>query len=538
MVHTRKKRLRTTVRTIVRPMVRTTVSPMVRTTVSPMVRRPTYTRRRRVHEMKSGTGAADADGWIRVTIRGAPYERGVSHGKQIIAADPTIFTRMFSTYDFLFRQGYGRDIEFFYGLCDDFYLPIIKKRFPKIFREMEGIAAGAGLNVRQVILINVYMSLPYFYAHLLRYIDTPKYRGKYADVIRDEHAIAANPAAMSARAARLDEFKDRCSLIMAVGPGWTKDGGIVCGHSSFSNFLDAQFCNVILRIEPEAGDGFAMVMQSMPGGVWSMTDFFVTSAGIVGSETTIRGFNAFRLRDPICCRIRECMQYGRTLEEYAERLQKRNSGDYACSWMFGDARGKPRIMRVELGLNYVNVETTRDGFFAGFNSTYDERIRNIECSGALSSTASTGASGTGMIDAGDGFRDIASSIGNRRVQLEKLAEKYRGRLDTSVVKRVLADHYDNYLGKTAPNSRTICKHAYGSGSGAGAGGAGVPYKPVGAYDAKVADSASIRQMSFLAHWGPPCGTPFIVKEHMKKHPEWKDWEEHLADFPRRGWVDA
>ena len=521
MNHSRKKRARTTVRTT------------------------THTRRR-AHEKKSD----DDDGWIRVTIRGAPYERGISHGKQILAADPTIFTRMFSTYDFLFRQGYGRDIEFFYGLCDDFYRGIIKRRFPKIFREMEGIAAGAGIDVRQVILVNVYMSLPYFYAHLLRYIDTPKYRGKYADVIRDELAIAANPAALSARAARLDEFKDRCSLIMAVGPGWTKDGGIVCGHSSFSNFLDAQFCNVILRIEPEAGDGCAMVMQTTPGGVWSMTDFFVTSAGIVGSETTIRGFNAFRLRDPICCRIRECMQYGKTLEEYAERLQKRDSGDYACSWMFGDVRnrggggGKPRIMRVELGLNYVNVETTRDGFFVGFNSTYDERIRNIECSGALSSkAASTGATGAGMIDAGDGFRDVSSTIGNRRVQLEKLAEKYRGRLDTAVVKRVLSDHYDNYLGKTVANSRTICKHSYvdgggGAGVDGGDGGGGAPFKPVGAYDTKVADSASIRRMSFLAHWGPPCGTPFSVKEHMKKHPEWKDWAEYLADFPRRGWVEV
>jgi hypothetical protein len=428
---------------------------------------------------------------------------------------------MFAAYDFIFRQSYGRDIEFFYGLCEDFYRGIINKRFPKIFREMEGIAAGAGLDVHQVILINVYMSLPYFYAHLLRYIDTPKYRGKYAAVIRDEHAIRADPAAFSARAARLDEFKDRCSLIMAVGEGWTKDGGIVCGHSSFSNFIDAQFCYVLLRIEPEAGDGFTMVMQTTPGGVWSMTDFFVTSAGIVGSETTIRGCNAFHLRDPICCRIRECMQYGKTLEDYAERLQKRNSGDYACSWMFGDTRGKPRIMRVELGLNYVNIETTRDGVFVGFNSTYDERIRNIECSGSGS-----GSGGHGQLSDADGFYDITSSIGNRRVQLEKLAEKYRGRIDTTAVKRILADHYDNHLGKTAANSRTVCKHA------------SAPFKPVGAYDAKVADSASIRRMSFLAHWGPPCRTPFIVREHMKKHPEWKDWAEHLADFPRRGWVEV
>ena len=475
------------------------------------------------------TGATD-DGWLRVTIRGAPYERGVSHGKQIVAADPERFTRMFSVFDFIFRQSYGRDIEFFYGLCDDFYKGIIKRRFPKIYREMEGIAEGGGLDVRQVILINVYMSIPYFYAHMLRYIDTPKYRGKYADVIRDEHAVRADPAAFSARTARLDEFKDRCSLIMAVGEGWTKDGGIVCGHTSFSNFLDAQFCNVILRIEPEAGDGCVMVMQSMPGGVYSMTDFFVTSAGIVGSETTIRGFNAFRLRDPICCRIRECMQYGRTLEEYAERLQKRNSGDYACSWMFGDVRnrsGGPRIMRVELGLNYVNIETTKDGVFLGFNSTYDERIRAIECSGGL-------GGGGGELSDADGFHDVTSSIGNRRVQLEKLAEKYRGRIDTNIVKRILADHYDNHLGKTAANSRTICKHAYADADSS----TSTTFKPVGAYDAKVADSASIRRMSFLAHLGPPCGTPFSVREHMKKHPEWKDWEEYLVDFPRRGWVEA
>ena len=492
--------------------------------------------RTRKQKHPRGESSDDDDGWMRITIRGAPYERGISHGKQVIAADPERFTYVFSVLDFTFREGYGRDIEFFYGLCDDFYRGIIKRRFPKIFREMEGIAAGAGLRVCQVILINVYMSLPYFYAHMLRYIDTPKYRKKYADVIRDEHAIRADPATLSARAARLDEFKDRCSLIMAVGPSWTKDGGIVCGHSSFSNFLDAQFCNVILRIEPEAGDGFAMVMQSMPGGVCSMTDFFVTGAGIIGSETTIRGFNAFKLRDPICCRIRECMQYGKTLEDYAERLQKRNSGDYACSWMFGNVghvhgREGPRIMRVELGLNYVNVETTSDGVFLGFNSTYDERIRKIECSSALSSRAEIGEDRAD----GDGFHDITSSIGNRRVQLEKLTEKYRGRIDTTVAKHILADHFDNHLGKTVANSRTVCKHAYAETSGTGGE---APFKPVGAYDTKVADSASIRRMSFLAHWGPPCGTSFSVREHMKKHPEWKDWTDYLVDFPRRGWVEV
>ena len=40
-----------------------------------------------------GNARAADGGWIRITIRGAPYERGVSHGKQILAADPanTVF---------------------------------------------------------------------------------------------------------------------------------------------------------------------------------------------------------------------------------------------------------------------------------------------------------------------------------------------------------------------------------------------------------------------------------------------------------------
>jgi hypothetical protein len=103
----------------------------------------------RKRKKRSARDDDDNDGWLRVTIRGAPYDRGVSHGKQIVAADPTMLARMFSAFDFIYRQSYGRDIEFFYGLCDDFYKGIIKRRFPKIFREMEGIAAGAGLDVRQ-----------------------------------------------------------------------------------------------------------------------------------------------------------------------------------------------------------------------------------------------------------------------------------------------------------------------------------------------------------------------------------------------------
>ena len=71
------------------------------------------------------------------------------------------------------------------------------------------------------------------------------------------------------------------------------------------------------------------------------------------------------------------MQYANTLDDYVAFLKKENSGDYANSWLIGDTKHK-EIMRIELGLEYVNVERKKNGYFIGFNAPYDERIRNLE----------------------------------------------------------------------------------------------------------------------------------------------------------------
>ena len=53
--------------------------------------------------------------------------------------------------------------------------------------------------------------------------------------------------------------RDRCTGFIAVG-NWTKDGKIVCGHNTFDNFLDSQYCNVILEIQPQKGN--TIIMQN------------------------------------------------------------------------------------------------------------------------------------------------------------------------------------------------------------------------------------------------------------------------------------
>ena len=66
-------------------------------------------------------------------------------------------------------------------------------------------------------------------------------------------------------------------------------------------------------------------------------------------------------------------------------------------------------MRVELGLEYVNVERKKNGYFIGFNAPYDARIRNLEC-------------------VNSGFDDIRRHQGARKVRLEELMEQHKGKI--------------------------------------------------------------------------------------------------------------
>jgi hypothetical protein len=116
------------------------------------------------------------------------------------------------------------------------------------------------------------------------------------------------------------------------------------------------------------------------------------------------------------------MQYGNTLDEYCEFLLKENSGDYANSWLFGDTNTN-EILRIELGLKYHNIERTKNGYFIGFNSVYDERIRNLEVQNS-------------------GFYDIRRHQGARLVRLGDLMDEYKGRINIEVAKKIISDHYD------------------------------------------------------------------------------------------------
>jgi hypothetical protein len=430
----------------------------------------------------------EQDGWKYISVKGEPKERGYAYG--YLCADD--FKKIQEMLHFFIPESYGKSWEYFIKEINDDFKEMTKDEFPELYEEMEGIsdglnAAGTKTSLEEIIAWNFYMSIAYWFSS------------------RSENHVGKEGGA-----------KDRCSAFIAVGKDWTEDGKIVCAHNSFSDFIDGQWCKVILDLNPSKGHRF--IMQTSPGWIWSGTDFFVTAKGIIGTETTIGGFMPYEKKYPIAYRIRKAMQYGDSLDDYVEILKKENSGDYANSWLFGDIHTN-EILRIELGLKYTNVERTKNGYFIGFNAPYDPQIRNLECNNS-------------------GFYDIRRHQGARQVRLTELMDEHKGKLNVEVAKKIIADHYDVYLHKEEnPCSRTVCSHydldarEYMSQADRPK-----PFAMHGACDGAIIDSNLAKEMKLVMRYGNSCGTPFIADDFFKKHIQWRSFQPYVFDRLTQPWT--
>jgi hypothetical protein len=407
------------------------------------------------------------------------------------------------------------------------------------------------IDEKVIFLLNGIVSLFYIFPYLEKFLNMPEYgdlkkKPVYSQFLLNESFKSKTDSTPTSESEPKKEEEpsllekllgkgggsDKCSAFMAVGPDYTKDGGIVYSHITFDDFMSGQFDNIILNLQtttpgtqnPTSAD---MLMQTFPGGIFSSTDFFMTSFGFMGTETTLGGFDSFELKAPICFRARKAMQYGKTLDDYVTYLNENNSGDYACTWYIGRVKVKEsdpaeKIIRIELGRKFINVKEETNGYFIGFNAAYDPRIRNIECSN-------------------DGFYDSRRHQGSRRIRLKEIITqcKERGiKIDEDLAIKIISDHKDSYLDKpNNPCSRTICAHydedkrEYMSDPARPK-----PNQPRGAVDAKVGSSNLYKQNQFLAIWGRACGTPFDPETFCKKYTLWDNQKEYLEARPTRQWV--
>lgn len=413
------------------------------------------------------------EGWKVIEIFGNAYDRGYAHGV-------LFYKELHNTKDivnFIVNEELKETITNYIDVSNKLLYPIVKKKYPEIYEEIKGISHGAkskGVDISIEFLIS-YNGLMSLYSYFL------------------------------------DSNPNRCSAFIATGD-YTIDGKIIMAHNTHVDYATGKLSNAIIYVTPDKGIPF--VMQTSPGCIASNTSWFICKNGLIGCETTIGEINYKPIfGSPYFCRIRQCMQYGNNIEEYISIMQDNNAGDYACSWLFGDINNN-LITRFELGLNISSITTTNNGVYYGMNSAFDPLLREVETTD-------------------NDIYNIETSSGSRNKRFYYLLNnKYYGKIDIDVSKKILSDHYDCVLDKNKLGNRNICKHCELSDNNEKR----TPYYPYGCFDGKVVNYNMIKNMSFYGRFGSSCGRIFNVKEYLKKNPEYLHWKKYLSDIPKYDWI--
>ena len=268
-------------------------------------------------------------GWVYLHIEGPPRQRGFQHG-YLLAAEIREGLR---TDRIVWEYHSGMDWNWLVDKSKTVLARVDAENLAEIDGIVEGLrAAGVSSSRQEMIAFNGACELHGYW--------WPKEKEKL-------EGDAKTPP------------RQKCSAFVATGR-MTKDGGVVLGHNTMDGYYDGD-CNVILDIQPDKGH--RILMQATPGWIHSGTDFFITDAGLVGSETTIGLFKGFDEKGiPEFARMRRAMQDAGSIDGWCEIMKKDNNGGYANAWLLGDINTK-HIALFELGLKYSHFEEKSDGYF-------------------------------------------------------------------------------------------------------------------------------------------------------------------------------
>jgi hypothetical protein len=423
------------------------------------------------------------EGWIFVHLEGAPSAIGFQHGYLLASEieDAKRAIELSTTHDVKHPWGDLRDV------AQKYFLPKVPDEYRQELQGMEaGLKAhGSSLDLMDLVAMNGFMEFSYYYGEARKRAA----RGVASPTSTAEH----------------------CSAFIATG-AYTKDGRIVIGHNNWSDYLTGSRWDIIFDIVPASGHHF--IMDGVPGLIHSGDDFGINDSGIMITETTIGNFHGFNNDGvPEFVRARKAMQYSESIDDFARIMEDGNNGGYANTWLVGD-RKKNEIARLELGLKYVTLERTKDGYFVGSNFPINPKLIAEETD----------------FPAND--PNTPNEVRHRR--WDQLMAENKGRIDVEAGKKFETDHYDVLTKEIDPNERTICGHIDKSSRGLKPWQG--PYGPAGAVEAKVADTAMAEKMSFVAGADHPCGVEFHAKDFLKAHPEYAWQTPLLEDLPAHAWI--
>lgn len=425
----------------------------------------------------------EKDGWIFVHLEGSPSVIGFQHGYLLASEieDSKRAIELSTTHDAKHPWTDLRDI------AQKYFWPKVPNEYREELQGMEaGLKArGSNLDLMDLVAMNGYMEFSYY----------------YDDARKREAKGVPTPS----------PAPEHCSAFVATG-SYTKDGRIVIGHNNWSDYLSGRRWDIIFDIAPASGHH--LIMDGVAGLIHSGDDFGINDDGIMITETTIANFHGFNKDGvPEFVRARKAMQYSESIDDFARIMEDGNNGGYANTWLVGD-RKRNEIARLELGLRYVTLERTKDGYFVGSNFPINPKLVAEETDFPA--------------------KDPNTPDEVRHRRWDQLMAENKGRIDVDTGKKFETDHYDLITKEIDPNERTICGHIDKSSRGLKPWQD--PYGPAGAVEAKVADAAMAEKMSFVAGAGHPCGVAFHAKEFLKAHPEYAWQAPLLEDLKVHPWT--
>lgn len=430
-----------------------------------------------------GSYRFERDGWIFVHLEGTPEQIGYQHGK-LLAKEIEDLLRVLKPF---LRHETKKDWNFYRKASQEILWPKIDSEFQ---RELDAIVRGlndSGVRADRwdIVALNALEELPYYYVPWL-----DRQQGR----IPTTHAPG------------------NCSAIIATG-SYTKDGRIVMGHNTWTDYIKGERWNIIFDIKPARG--YRILMDGLPGVIVSDDDFGINSAGIMITETTITGFTLFDpAGSPEFFRARKALQYSNSIDDYVRIMLDGNNGGYANDWLVGDNK-IGEIALFQLGLKEHSVRRTKDGYFVGSNFPVDEKLARLETN----------------FD----FSNLGGSPLARKARWEQLVEQHKGNIDVESVKQFEADKYDAFEKKDGPNERSLCGLVDRSPRGIPEWDWG-KFFPGGTVQAKAVDGRAAEKMQFWAAMGHPCAPDFIAAKFLSEHAEYRWMRGLLRDMKTHRWA--
>lgn len=281
-----------------------------------------------------------------------------------------------------------------------------------------------------------------------------------------------------------EERPHHCSGFVSTG-SWTEDGGFVLAQSLWMPYFlppaQAVWCDLV----PQQGN--RIFMQLTAGMIWSGTEYYINSAGIVAAETTL-GVGAHQWGGTASfVRIRKAVQYADSIDEFRDIILQDTNGAYCSDYLLADTKTNEAAV-LELGGRTWALARTMDGFLPSCNYPWDPDV-------AREMGETQGA---------------AHGCWPRWTRLLDLAASARGNITVEFGKMALGDHFDTSVGYDNPGSRSLCGHGENTTRG----------YPHGSQDAKVTNRTLASRMQVWGRFGHSCGRPFLVEEQAALHPDY------------------